>query len=412
MKTVETPETSSPAWQPGTRMVAGVLLILLSIFILYELRQLLAPLVLGFLLAYLLHPIVAGIRRRTRASRGLAVLLVYIVLLLIFVGTTTGLGVAVSQRMTRFAVYLGDLSNQLPAQIEALANLVITIGPWQIDLSQINLEPVLSELAAAVRPLLSQTGSLLASVAMATASAVTVAFLVMILGYYLLLDFSTWDDHFLSLVPEAYRGDAQRLLSESSQLWNAFLRGQAILALIIGSVTSLLLTILGVRFSLVLGIIAGLMEFIPLFGPIIAALLSVLVALFQGSNWWGLSQLVYGLIVIAVFVILQQVENNILVPRIIGRSLNLHPLTVLLAVLAGGMLAGVIGLLLAAPIVASLRLWLGYVYRKTVGLETWPSINLIIPASRRERGRIFKQFLSCWRGIRTRLSRKDLDSEV
>jgi predicted PurR-regulated permease PerM len=393
-------------------MVAGMVFILLSIFILYRLRQLLTPLVLGFLLAYLLHPVVTGIRRRIRVSRGLAVLLVYLVLLLIFMGTTTGLGVAVSQRMTRLATYLRDLSDQLPAQIEALANLVISIGPWQIDLSQINLEPFLSEVAAAIRPLLSQTGTLLASVAMATASAVTVAFLVMILGYYLLLDFNRWDDHFLALVPEAYHGDAQRLLAESSQLWNAFLRGQALLALVMGSVATLLLTILGVRFSLVLGIITGLMEFIPMFGPIIAALLSVLVALFQGSNWWGLTQLVYGLIVLAVFVILQQVENNILVPRIIGRSLNLHPLAVLLAVLAGGMLAGVIGLLLAAPIVASLRLWLGYVYRKTVGLETWPASSLSIPVPRRDGGQIYKQLLSRWRSMRARLSRKDLDSEV
>jgi predicted PurR-regulated permease PerM len=213
---------------------------------------------------------------------------------------------------------------------------------------------------------------MVASVAGATAQAVGVLVVILVLGYYMLIDFGELDDSFVGMVPRAYRADFRRLLDETGLVWNAFFRGQLLLGLIVGGLVAVVLTILGVRFSLVLGLIAGVLEFVPIFGPAIAGLISVLVALFQGSNWWGLSVWAFGGIVLVVFVLIQQVENNILVPRIIGHSLNLHPILVLLGALVGGLLAGVLGLLLAAPSVATLRLWLGYVYRKVVGLETWP----------------------------------------
>jgi predicted PurR-regulated permease PerM len=180
-------------------------------------------------------------------------------------------------------------------------------------------------------------------------------------------------------VPPRYRGDVQILLDETAAIWNAFIRGQAILALIIGLTAWIVLTALGVRFSLALGLIAGVLEFVPMFGPLISAVAAVLVALFQGSNIWGISQLGFGLIVLAIFMLIQQIENNVLVPRIIGRSLNLHPLTVLVALLGGGVIGGVLGLLLAAPTVATTRTCLGYVYRKAVGLETWPVSYSTVP---------------------------------
>ncbi|TET82770.1 MAG: AI-2E family transporter [Anaerolineales bacterium] len=410
MKPIETSEPSSPPWQPGTRLVAGVLLVLLTITILYLMRSLLAPLVLAILLAYLLHPLIARLTTQWRLSRGCAVLIVYFILVLLLVGTTTGLGVAISQRVTQLASYLRELSVELPAQIESLAGLQVPIGPWQVDLSQINLEPILSDLASAISPLLSQTGSLLASVAKATASVVTLVFLVMVLGYYLLLDLGKMEGVILELVPLPYRGDFRRLMEETGQVWNAFLRGQAILAIVMAVLVAVVLTGLGVRFPLVLGIIAGLMEFVPWFGPVVATVVTVLVALFQSGNWWGLTPLGFGLLVFIVFLIIQQLENHVLFPRIIGQSLNLHPLVVLLSVLIGGLLAGLLGLLLAAPTVATLRLWIGYFYRKAVGLDTWPG-PVIGPSPRPVRSLFFQRLLTRWRTRREKMAQTDTEGD-
>lgn len=395
------PEPSSPAWHPGTRLAVGAMLLVLALIVLNRLRQLLVPTLLAMLLAYVLHPVVTRLARRLRLSRGLCVLIVYLILLVIMAGATTGMGLVVSQQVSGLVEDLGQISATIPALLGQLAHSRFTIGPWAIDLASVNLGPVTDWLTSSVRPLLAQTGVMLASAAGATASAVGLVLAVMVFGYYMLVDFGTLDDSLLQAAPVPYRADLRRLLEETGAVWQAFLRGQLILGLVVGSAVAAVMTALGVRFSLVLGLIAGALEFVPIFGPLIAGLVAVLVALFQGANWWGLSPLWFGLVVLAAFVLIQQVENNVLVPRIIGSSLNMNPLFVLLGVLAGGILAGALGLLLAAPVLATLRLWIGYIYRKVVGLETWPAPALK-PRRRSKRPRIWTRLAKRWRRARPR----------
>lgn len=365
-------EITSPPWQTGTRLLFAVCLIVLAAALLLSLTELVPPFVLALLLAYLLHPLVSRVERTLHVGRVVAVLLVYLTIILVLAGATTWIGLSITQQLIGLIQDLTQLSTQLPAQLQGISQLTIHVGPWAVDLSTVNLDPLVNSLASTLQPLLSQTGSLLATAVGATASTVGMLVLVLVMGFYLARDFGHMDDHLLGLVPGPYREDFHKLLDDTGTVWQSFLRGQVILALAMGVSSAIVFAALGLRFSLGLGMIAGLMEFVPLFGPIIAGLLAVLVALFQPGNWWGLSPLVYALVVLGGAVLLQQLENNILVPRIIGHSLNLHPLIVLLAALSGGILAGVLGILLAAPTVATLRMWLGYIYRKTVGLETWP----------------------------------------
>jgi predicted PurR-regulated permease PerM len=250
--------------------------------------------------------------------------------------------------------------------------MTLVIGPWVIDLSTV-INPLLGSVGSAVQPLLAQTGALLASIAGATASVVGLVLVVMLFGYYLLLDFGGLDEYVMHFVPRAYQSDVQRLMKATQQVWRAFIRGQLILGAVVGVLTGIALAAVGLRFALVLGLIAGVLELVPTFGPIVAGVLAILVALFQGTNSLGLTPLAFALVVIGVSFLIQQIENNLLVPRIIGGSLNLHPMVVLLGAIVGGTMAGILGVLLAAPVIATGRLWLGYFYRKTVGLETWPA---------------------------------------
>jgi predicted PurR-regulated permease PerM len=385
-------EASTPSWHPATRLAVGILLLVLAAVFLRSVRHLLAPVTLALLLAYVLHPPITRLSKRLRISRGLSILLVYLALGLILAAIGAALGLALSQQVAGLVEDLRQISTEIPDLLHQLETLRFNIGPWTIDLRTVNLDPMLTSLTAALQPLLTQTGAMVASVAGATAEAVGVLVVILVLGYYMLIDFGTLDDSFVALVPTVYRADVRRLLDETGLVWNAFFRGQLILGLVVGGVVAAVLTILGVRFSLVLGLIAGVLEFVPIFGPAIAGLISLLVALFQGDNWWGLSPLGLAGVVLIAFILIQQLENNVLVPRIIGHSLNLHPLLVLLGALAGGSLAGVLGLLLAAPSVATLRLWLGYVYRKVVGLETWPRPVVGPRPPSRGRARDFRPF--------------------
>ncbi len=361
--------TESPVWKQSTRLMVGALLILLGIVLLYQLRQFLVPFILALLLAYILHPIVLRLQRSAGMSRGLAVALIYVVIVIVLVAATTGLGIAAANRVAAFGKFLSSISTDLPDSIKGLLALEFIIGPWTINLSEANLEPFVDGISSAVTPIISQTGNILAGVAGATATFVGTSVLVLVIGFYLLLYLERFGWAIIGWVPGPYKSDASRIMADAGSIWQSFFRGQLLMGLAVGTMTAVIMSILGLRNSIGLGVLAGVLEFIPIFGPWITAIVAVLVALFQETNPWGLTPISYAIIVLAAGILIQQIENNFLYPRVIGQSLALNPLVVLLAVLAAGSLFGIVGLLLAAPVVATSRLCLGYLYWKTVGVD-------------------------------------------
>ncbi|MBK8433117.1 MAG: AI-2E family transporter [Chloroflexi bacterium] len=169
-----------------------------------------------------------------------------------------------------------------------------------------------------------------------------------------------------------YREDAERLWRDFGRIWNAYLRGQAILGIIIFVVVAAVLGALGVQNALVLGLISGLLEFIPMVGPIIGTGAAVVVAFFQPENYLGLGPVQFTLVVLAVMLVGQQVENSVLVPRIVGDALDLHPILVLVGAIMGSSLGGILGAILAAPVIASIKLVGTYAWRKMFDLDPFP----------------------------------------
>ncbi|MFB3079136.1 MAG: AI-2E family transporter, partial [Lysobacterales bacterium] len=328
--------------------MVGTLLILLGIGLLYQLRQFLIPFILALLLAYILHPIVLRLQRSAGMRRGLAVALLYVVIVIVLLAATTGLGIAAANRVSAFGEYLSSISTDLPEFIRGFLALEFIIGPWTINLSEANLEPFVDGITSAVTPIISQTGNILAGVAGATATFVGTSVLVLVISFYLLLYLERFGWAIIGWVPGPYKSDASRIMADAGSIWQSFFRGQLIMGLAVGTMTAVIMSILGLRNSIGLGVLAGVLEFVPIFGPWITAIVAVLVALFQETNPWGLTPISYAIIVLAAGILIQQIENNFLYPRVIGQSLALNPLVVLLAVLAAGSLVGIVGLLLAA----------------------------------------------------------------
>ncbi len=140
-----------------------------------------------------------------------------------------------------------------------------------------------------------------------------------------------------------YRRDLKRLLTETGLVWHSYLRGQTTLSLIMAIIATVLLSLLGVNNALALGILTGVLDFIPFLGPGIAIGLAILVAIFQDSNWLGLSSMWFGLLVLVLGISLQQIEGNWLAPRIVGEALGLHPLLIMIGAIIGGTLLGLVG---------------------------------------------------------------------
>lgn len=401
----ETHPPQSPPWRQSTRIVVAVVLLLLGALVLYQLRQFLVPFILALLLAYILHPVVLRLQKWTGMSRGVAVALIYLVIALLLVAATTGLGIAVANRVASFGEVLSGLSERFPDIVKDLLALELLIGPWTFRLDQASLDTFVDGISSAVTPLLSQTGTILRGVAGATASFIGTSVLILVIGFYLLLYLERFGVALLGWVPSSYKSDAERIMHDAGEIWQAFFRGQLIMGLAVGTMTAVIMSILGLRSAVGLGILAGVLEFVPVFGPWITAVVSVLVALFQVTNPWGLTQIGFALVVLAAGILIQQIENNILYPRVIGRSLFLNPLVVLLAVIAAGSLFGIVGLMLAAPVVATLRLCVGYLYWKAVGEE--PPKSIFVRAPESEGPSVFARLNHRIRGLRKPTKKAD-----
>ena len=370
-----TPSNSSPPWNRTTKVIVVVFGLLLLLWLIARFRTLIGMLVIAAILGYLLEPVINFIDQRTTLRRGLIIALVYITLAAIVLGGFFALGVASYQQ-------IGSLIELLPGLIEDVGDTVsqlvnrtepLQFGPITIDPILVPWDRITDQLLGLLDPVFSQSTSFVSRFATSTARTVFNVIFIFIISVYIAIDLPNFGDYVKSVAQQpGYREDAEQLLPELSRIWRAYLRGQIILGLVIFVVVWLGLTILGVENSLALGLLAGLLEFVPTVGPIVSTIVAVLVAVFQPSNYWGLEAWQYALVVLGLMIIIQQVENNFLVPRIVGGALDLHPILVIVGVFMGASLAGVLGAILAAPIVASLKLLTQYAWRKLFDLQPFP----------------------------------------
>ena len=370
-----TPINPSPPWNRTTKVIVVVFGLLLVLWLIARFRTLIGMLVVAAILGYLLEPVINFIDQRTTLRRGLIITIVYVTLATVVLGGFFALGVASYQQIGSLIQLLPGLIEDVGDSISLLVNRTepLQFGPITIDPILIPWDRLTDQLLGMLDPVLSQSTTFVSRFATSTARTVFNVVFVFIISVYMAIDLPNFGDYIKSVAQQpGYREDAEHLLPELSRIWRAYLRGQIILGLVIFVVVWLGLTILGVENSLALGLLAGILEFVPTVGPIVSAAVAILVALFQPSNYMGLEPWQYALVVLGLMVIIQQVENNFLVPRIVGGALDLHPILVIVGVFMGASLAGILGAILAAPIVASLKLFTQYAWRKLFDLQPFP----------------------------------------
>ncbi len=350
----------SKSWSNSTKWLVIISGLLALVWIIHRFGQIIAPLALAVILAYVLNPPVRFLTTRIRLSRTLAVVSVYLALIVILGLVLVAFVPSLIQQVTSINV---DFQNIVEGVSRFFEQPLFIFG-FYVDLMDVYQE-VSGTLQSIVSPLASQTVSFLIGLASGFAWLV----FVLIVSFYLLKDLPKLGRSLNTLVPADYQDEVRRLVKEINVIWSAFFRSQLVLCAVIGTLVGITMQIVGVRNALILGIIAGVLEIVPNVGPTIAAIPAVLFAYFQGSTYLPLSNGWFALLVIGLYVVIQQLENNFLVPRIIGRSLNLHPLVVIIGAIAGAKLAGILGIFLAAPILASLRIVGNYVHCKLLDLE-------------------------------------------
>ena len=365
--------SASPRWGPGTKQLISAALLVLAALLLYSFRSILTPLIITFLIVYILDPIVGWLSRLIHVRRGWAIGLVYLVGLAVLTTVPAVTAPAVVNQVADLLTNLQVIANRAIIWLEQPHDFLVwgrmlALPALEIPTISFDLEQLLSLMRGTITPLAGGAFSVLKTVA----SGVGTLVLMVVLAFYLLLDAARFATGLMGLIPPAYRHEASGLLAQISKTWNAFLRGQLLLCTFIGVLTWLATSIIGLRFSIALGIVAGVLELIPSLGPLLSGVPAVLLALFQGSAVLPTSNLGDAVIVAGIYVLIHFIENNFLGPRIIGSSLHLPPMIVIIGVLGGITIGGLLGALLAAPILATLRDVLRYVYCKLADIDPFP----------------------------------------
>jgi len=345
---------------PSTRVVLRVFIVLLAViavlWVIYKITGILLLLVLSIFFAYFVSPLVEFLRRqRTIAGRTIAIpkvvaiALSYLIILAAIVFAVFVILPSLSNQFPQFADQaranwrsLSDRTTEIIKYSRRLPAPLVNAGTQAVDNASKMVSDTTTELATAA----------LAYIVIY----IPWLILVPILAFFLLKDAESFRRSALLMLPRGrwrWRGD--EFFQDINSTLAAYIRAQLTACLFIGIVCSLGFTLLGLPGGLVLGVLAGVFEFVPLAGPLAIALLAALLAMFHAGPF-------HAFLVLLFLGVLRIVQDYVVYPRLIGQGIHLHPLAVIFAILAGEKLAGVAGIFLAIPVVAiitvSYRHWM------------------------------------------------------
>lgn len=375
--TASVPVQPSPKWSATAKTVVGLTIAGVLVGLLMYFRSIIGPLMVSVVLAFLLHPVANWIKKITPLSWRLIVTVLYLLVLVILIGILTLSGLAlVNQAENLIEVIQDFIANDLSLIMDDLSRRNFWIGPFELDMNQFDLDALTQQLVQALEPALTRLGSSVGSIATRTLATIGMLLLVLLISYFLLADAGQFPDMANYIHIPGYDSDLRRMGAELGYLWNAFLRGQLLIISLTVVVYTILMSGMGVRnWAFIIALLAGVARLVPYLGPTVTWTVTAIVTLVQGENYFDLEPVLYATVVVAVALLVDQIFDNIISPLIFGQALHIPPALLLIGALAMARLFGLVGLLLAAPVIATLKLLGIYTVRKMLDLDPWSELD-------------------------------------
>ena len=321
------------------------------------------PVAFGAGLVFLLDPMVQMFER-LRMPRLVGALLALLILIAVIVAVGALVWPTLQEQGTAFAQQLPDLYVEIVNWLrETATRFGLNIDDF---LSQQAIEEWLRDPAnqETIQNLLLGFGAGAGVVLRGVAETIAVIGLAPILAIYILMDKNRFQTTALELTPPKYRPEAAYVGGELGTAMGSFVRGQLLVALLVGLGSSIGMWAIDLPFWLLVGIIAGFLNLIPFLGPVVGGALAALIALLNGDPW----QAVWA---VAIMVLVQQLDNHLITPMVQRARVNLSPLVIILALIVGGSLAGLLGVLVAIPVTAAVRIVVGHLWRTRILGQSW-----------------------------------------
>ncbi|XJZ26321.1 AI-2E family transporter [Bacillota bacterium Lsc_1132] len=347
--------------------VGFILLLLIAIYVLLKIRfvwmpvlkiavVILLPFFIGGFITYLLHPIVEKLHEKG-LHRGLAIFLIYF----LFFG---GVGFSLYKGIPVFIAQLKDLSENTPIFAEQYRSWIKQIQMHTAEWPD-GLQGKMNDGINAFERKLDALLTLFIGFLVNFLNSAVVLMVIPFIAFYMLKDFDLIKRAAWYMTPKKWRKQGIRFLRDVDESLGSYIRGQLLVCFILGGISALLFWVFHLKYPLLLGMIVGLTDLIPYFGPIIGAVPAVIIAATMSTK--------LVIITIVIIFVIQFLEGNILSPYIVGKSLRMHPLVIMLAITAGGEIGGLIGLIFAVPAVVVLRVAIVHAKNHFIHGKTKPS---------------------------------------
>lgn len=331
-----------------------ILIVLLFIGLLSQVTSIYLPLIAAVVLSFILNPLVGYLCRirlwptHLYMARGVAVLLAFCCAILLAVVIGTFVLLPFINEFDKFVINLPSLISKIQ-DISKIIQIHVSSVTVPENLSNM-VEQIVSSAAAYSIDLTKR----IINAVFSFATRIIELIVVPVLTYYFLKDWQVLKESFVANFAIENREKARRIIDELAAVVSGYIRGQFLVSITIGFTVFCGMYLLGVEYPLVLGLLATLTETIPIIGPIIGAAPAILLA-YLGSPSLALKVLIF-------FIVVHQIENHVIVPNIMGHTIDLHPTTIIISLLIGGQMFGIVGMILAVPVTALLKVLIRHLW--------------------------------------------------
>lgn len=357
----------SPRWGWATKLVVGLLLIAGLLALIVRFNQYFKLVITAFIISFLLYPLCNLITKRLKISWRIASAIVYLLIAGLVVWLLTSAGSTIVTQVQNLFDNLTKNVGGLTAFLETWSNRIITVGPFKFTLPYLDTEVIAQTITNYLQPAATQAGKLVGFVG---------SFLFNLVITYMVSFFITSESNgvrkqLFNFNIKGFEKDFRRLGLEINKIFNAFIRGEFTVVALAIIVYIVFLGILRLPYFIVLAIIAGLGRFIPYLGAWIGWIGFIVGAILQDPTPFGLTKLMYVVLVMAIAMVIDMVLDHVVTPKLMGETLEVHPAAIMISALIGGQVFGLLGVILAAPTFATLKLLFGYATKKIFDQDPW-----------------------------------------
>jgi predicted PurR-regulated permease PerM len=321
--------------------IIRVLVVFLAVFFVYLIRDALALLFVAVIFAAAVDPWVDWLQKK-RIPRAISILLIYVILLAVF-------SLVIIMMIPPITEEIGQIVTNFPSYYEKISVGVHSLQDRAVSSNvEVGNDSIVTALESLSLTLAQTTKSIFVTITSIFGGLFSLL-IVLVITFYLTVEEDALKKFIKLIVPSKHRSYTMNLIERMQLKIGMWLRGQLLLSLIVGILTYFLLAIFGVKYALLLALCAGLLEIIPYLGPWLAGIPAVLVAFSDSFT--------KVIIVIAIYLFIQQFENNVIVPKLMSKMVGLNPIIVIMAILIGIKLGGVIGGLLGVPVAAAIAVY-------------------------------------------------------